>query len=97
MTASFTLFSAFPLQWILTLISEVPPSHSDITDGAPPTLVVAPAGGGWSTPALTVTITMNVAYLSGLGIGKHHFFMTGVSQRGLANLPNSAEIVLTVS
>ena len=96
-TASFTLFSAFPLQWLLTLISEVPPSHSDITDGVPPNLVVAPAGGGWSIPTLTVTITMNVAYMGGLGIGKHHFFMTGVSQRGLSNLPNGAEIVLTVT
>jgi hypothetical protein len=96
-TASFTLFSAFPLKWILTLISEVPRSHSDITDGGPPNLVVVPAGGGWSTPALTVTINMNAVYMSGLGMGKHHLFMTGVSQRGLTNLPNGAEIVLTVS
>jgi hypothetical protein len=96
-TASFTLSSAFPLKWLLTLLSEVPPSHSDITNGAPPNLVVAPAGGGWSTPALAVTMTMNAAYMSGLGIGKHHFFMTGVSQRGLSNLPHGAEIVLTVS
>jgi hypothetical protein len=32
--------------------------------------------------------------MSGLGIGKHHFFMTGISQRGISNF---AEIVLTVS
>jgi hypothetical protein len=83
--ATFQLSSAFPRQWVLTRISEPPPgSHEDLTPGKPPGAVVAPAGGSWTTPSLTVTLTMTAVYMTALGIGKHHFYLTGVSQRGLS-------------
>ena len=92
--ATFTLFSAYPLKWLLTLINEPAQTNVDMTDALPPGLVVAPAGGNWDTPNLTVTMTMTAAYMAGLGVGQHHFFMTGVNQRGLSGF---AEIKLTVS
>ncbi len=93
-TATFNLFSDHPLRWILTLINETPPSHHDLTGGLPPNLTLAPSGGAWPTPALTVTLTMTAAYMSSLGLGRHHFFMSGVSRRGLTNF---TAIILTVS
>lgn len=93
--ATFTLSAGFPLKWILTRVSEPPVStHADLTSGEPPGAVVAPAGGGWSTPALTVMLTLSAAFMAALGVGRHHFYMTGVSRRGLSSW---AETVLTVS
>jgi hypothetical protein len=91
---TFTLFSDHPLQWALTLINEPDGSHSDITNGLPPLLVVAPFGGSWNTPTLLVTVTLTTPYLIGLKPGKYHFFMTAVNRRGLSSF---AEVVLTVS
>jgi hypothetical protein len=94
-TITFTLASDHPLQWILTLINESPvPSHLDVTNGIPPGLVVAPSGGSWKTPVLTVTMTMTSAYMASLGPGRHHFYMTAVSKRGLSNY---IDFVLTVN
>jgi hypothetical protein len=92
---TFTLSSPFPLQWILTRVSEPPNAgHEDLTNGLPPGAVAAPAGGAWNSPSLTVTLTMNAAYMTALGTGVHRFYMTGVSRRGLSAW---AECVLTVS
>jgi len=93
--ATFTLFSDYPLSWKLVVISEPVGANMDVTNGLPPMgLVVAPAGGDWSTPSLAVTVTMSAIYMGSLGIGTHHFFMTGVNQRGLSSF---AEMVLTVT
>jgi hypothetical protein len=93
-TATFTLASTHPLQWLLTLINEPQKSHTDVTKGLPPGLTVAPAGGGWDMSPLTITITMNAVFMAALTPGKHHFYMTGVSQRGLSGY---AELILTVT
>jgi len=91
---AFTVSSPFPLKWVATRLSEPPNAgHADLTNGAPGA-VLAPAGGVWTAPALTVTLTLSAAYMAGLGIGIHHFYFTGVNQRGLSA---SAESVLTVT
>jgi len=95
--ATFTLVSDFPLSWKLVVISEPVVGDMDITSAPfPPGLVVAPAGGVWDTPMLVVTVTMTAVFMASLGIGMHHFFMTGVNQRGL-NAYANPELVLTVS
>lgn len=94
LTATFTLFSDYPRQWMLTLINEPAKDDADVTNGLPPGLVVAPSGGAWDAPNLTVTVTLNAPFMAALGVGKHHFFMTGVNQRGLSSF---AEIELIVS
>jgi hypothetical protein len=94
LAATFTLVSAHPMQWLLTLINEPLRSHADMTSGLPPGLTVAPAGGSWNSSPLVVTMTMTAVFMAGLTPGLHHFYMTGVSQRGLSGY---AEVVLTVS
>jgi len=94
LNATFALVSAYPLQWILTLINEPLKTHVDLTHGLPPGLTLSPAGGAWNVPTLNVTITMTLAFLSTLIPGRYRFFMTGVSQRGLSGV---FEIVLTAS
>ena len=93
--ATFTLFSDFPLSWKLVVISEPVPHNMEITSAPfPPGLVVAPAGGDWTTPTLLITVTMTAVFMASLGIGTHHFFMTGVNQRGLNSF---TQMVLTVT
>ena len=92
--ATFTLSSAFPMQWVLTLINGVARVNLDVTKGLPPGLTVAPPGGKWGSPSLTVVITLTAPYMASLGIGTHDFYMTGVSKRGLSGY---AMISLTVS
>jgi hypothetical protein len=95
LVAVFTLFSDYPLLWKLVVISEPAGGDKDLTnDPPPPGLLVAPSGGEWSTPTLVVTITMSPIFINSLGIGIHHFFMTGVNQRGLTS---NAEMILTVT
>jgi hypothetical protein len=94
LAASFTLSHPFPMQWVLTLISEPQARNQDLTDGLAPGLTVAPAGGNWTTPTLSVQLNFTAAYMASLGVGLTHFFMAGVTKRGLTNF---AEIVLTVS
>ncbi len=92
---TFTLSSAFPLQWILTRVSEPPlATNSDLTNGDPTGAVVVPAGGAWDSPSLVVTLTLSAAYLTALGAGIHHFYMTAVNQRGLSSWQQA---VVTVS
>jgi hypothetical protein len=79
------------------VISEPVGNDMEITSPPfPPGLVVAPAGGVWDTPTLVVTVTMTAVFMASLGIGLHHFFMTGVNQRGLSRYAKP-EFVLTVS
>jgi hypothetical protein len=93
LTAAFTLSSAFPLKWILTLINETEKTSADLTEGLPPALEVQPSGGAWVVPTQTITLNMTLAFLATLAPGLHRFFMTGVSQRGLTSL---VEMILTV-
>jgi hypothetical protein len=92
-SVTLTLASAHPLRWVLIVLSESG-SSSDITDASSPGLTVSPKGGGWHGSPLAVTVTMTAAYMASLPHTRHHFFMTAVSQRGLAG---SAEAVLLVS
>lgn len=94
LVTTFTLTSAFPLLWQLTQINEPLASSADVTNGVPPGLTVVPAGGDWSDSPLVITLTMTAAYMAALGVGLHHFYMTGVSRRGLSGY---FEVVLTVT
>jgi len=77
------------------VISEPVGANIDITNAPPPAGVqVVPPGGTWNTPTLVVTVTLTAAFMTALGIGTHHFYMTGVSQRGLSNF---IQMILTVS
>ena len=94
LTTAFALATDHPNLWVLTMLNEPTGANADITNGLPPGLVVAPAGGAWDTPALTVSVTMTMAFITTLGPGRHHFVMTGVSRRGLTG---SFDVVLTVT
>ncbi len=91
---AFNLSSTYPLKWILTLINGVILKDFNVTTSQPPGLVVAPSGGQWRSPNLTVTLTLTAPFMAMLGEGTHYFYMTGVSKRGL---PGFAEVKLTVS
>jgi hypothetical protein len=84
---TFMLTAQHPSQWILTLIP-VPPAPStakfDLTDGISGAVTVVPSGGQWTTPSLTVTVTLLQPFVIGLGPGNHELYLTGVSKRGLS-------------
>ncbi len=84
---TFTLTSEHPSLWILTLIPvPLAPSTAkfDLTDGIQGAVTVVPSGGQWTTPSLTVTVTMLQPFVISLGPGQHELYMTGVSKRGLS-------------
>jgi len=81
---TFTLTAQHPLKWILTLINEPLGQHMDLTSGIPGSVTVTPSGGDWSTPVLTVVVTMVPTFVASLTPGKHDLYMTGVSKRGLS-------------
>ena len=93
LTAAFSLSTAFPLKWRLTLINETEKTKADLTNGLAPALNVQPSGGGWNFPTQTITVNMTLAFLTTLAPGLHRFFMTGVNQRGFTGF---AEMILTV-
>jgi hypothetical protein len=73
------------MRWVLTRVSDTQPgAHEDLVNGSPAGAVVAPAGGDWASASLVVTMTLSAAYMTSLGPGMHHFYMTGVSKRGLS-------------
>ena len=84
-TATFTLSTTYPMQWILTLIHEPPPGgHVDLTNGISGMAVVTPQGGNWNTPTLTVNVILQIPFVSSFAQGKHDLYLTGISQRGLS-------------
>jgi hypothetical protein len=89
---SFTLASDHPLKWMLTLINGPNVTHVDLTNGAPGA-TVTPSGGNWTTPSLTIAVTMLPAFVAALSIGTSQLFLTGVSQRGLSGYGMGAIIV----
>lgn len=90
---TFTLTSAFPLSWTLTLLNGTLLTSIDATNGLPTGLVVAPSGGAWSSPSLTVTATMTAAFMASLSPGTHYFYMTGVSKRGKSSFASATIMV----
>jgi hypothetical protein len=90
----FTSFTAFPLRWSLRLVNETGGVSIDATNGLPGGLIVAPAGGGWSTPNLTVTVTASAAFLTLMGPALIRLYLTAVSRRGLSGFTSAT---ITVS
>src|SRR5262249_17936920 len=90
----FNLTTNHPLKWVLTLINETAGQNLDITSGVPGNVAVLPSGGQWSSPDLSVTVTIAPQFLVGLGPGKYDLYMTGVSKRGLSNY---AKAIIAVS
>ena len=90
----FTLFALHPLEWMMMLINGAIGQDVDVTAGIPPGLTLAPSGGGWSSSALTVTATLTALFMSGLGVGEHHLFLTGISERGLSGY---SDVTISVS
>jgi hypothetical protein len=81
---SFTLATQHPLKWVLTFINEPQKYHQDLTNGAQG-VTVTPAGGEWTTPSLQISVLFSTLFLSSLAPGRHHVYLTGVSQRGLSS------------
>lgn len=78
---TFSLAAAFPLRFVVTLISDPSGTSQDLTSGAPGA-TVNPSGGSWSNPSQIVTLTLTVAFLNTLAPGAHHFYLTAANQRG---------------
>jgi hypothetical protein len=85
----FTASSAYPLKWMLF---QVP--GGEVTNGVPGAVTVAPAGGSWASPALTVSVTVTGTYAATLTPGLHAFVLTAVNRRGLSR---HAQAVVNVS
>jgi hypothetical protein len=91
---TFSLQTQFPLGWMLTMLNAPAVTSTDITKGVPPNILVAPAGGSWSSPALAVTVTILGTFMAALPIGDHYFVLTAVNFRGKSHY---AEVQLAVS
>jgi hypothetical protein len=78
---TFTLTAAFPLRWVLTLLSDPTKTSLELTNGAPGATVLPP-GGDWSSPTLNVVLTLTAPFLNTLAPGIHRFYMTAANQRG---------------
>jgi len=94
LAATFTLTSAHPLKWILTLIHDPGGPVDHLNDTQPAGLTLTPSDSAWNVSPLNVDLNLTAAYMGTLLPGTHRFFMTGVSQRGLSNF---VELDLTVS
>jgi hypothetical protein len=90
---TFTLTSAFPLSWTLTLLNTTLGTSIDASNGLPTGLVVAPAGGSWTSPSLTVVLTMSASFMASLTPGTHWFYMTGISKRGKSGFASATVVV----
>jgi hypothetical protein len=94
-TITCTLASDHPRRWVLARIGEkLPRDVEDLTNGNPAGATPSPSGGGWTSPAQTVVLTLKDTYLKALALDKHQFSMTGVSLRGLTGF-TTAELKVT--
>jgi hypothetical protein len=84
LSAVFHLAAPYPLRWILTLLNLPERKNQDLTTAQPLGLTLDPSDGKWNSTTLTVTLKMTADYLATLNVGHYHFYMTGVSQRGLS-------------
>ncbi|MGB8768185.1 MAG: hypothetical protein WCC92_01115 [Candidatus Korobacteraceae bacterium] len=91
--ATFSMTTTYPMLWILTLLNTQLKVHLDLTNGLPGA-TVSPSGGDWSSPSLTIVVTMTPPFLAALQPGTHYLYLTGVSKRGLSGY---AEAIVTVS
>jgi hypothetical protein len=91
---TFTLQSQFPRRWLLTMLNVPLVTSTEITNGMSPDIVVAPGGGGWNTPTVTVTVSLQGSFMTTLRVGDHYFVLTAVNHRGKSSY---AEVKLTVS
>jgi hypothetical protein len=66
------------------LINTTLKRKQDLTNGAPGVTVV-PANGQWSTPTLTVSVTLTPPFVAELTPGTHYLFLTAISRRGLSD------------
>jgi hypothetical protein len=90
---AFTIQSRFPRAWTLWHVG--PPALSeDLTNGQPPAVTVAPAGGGWTTPTLSIALTLTGAFAASLSPGEHTFVLAAINHRGLSA---AAQATLKVS
>lgn len=80
----FSLTTDHPLQWVLTLIA-ASGMNADLTSGFPG-LTVAPSGGSWTSPSLSITVTIPAALVASWGQGTSYLYLTGVSMRGRSGL-----------
>jgi hypothetical protein len=90
---TFSLGSAFPLSWTLTLLNTTLGTSIDATNGLPTGLVVTPPDGNWTSPSLVVTATMTAAFMASLTPGTHWLYMTGVSKRGISAVAAASVVV----
>lgn len=90
---TFNLTATYPLRWILTLINHSLAAHVDLTNGIPGSVTVVPSGGQWSTPSLSLTVTMTPAFLTALTAGTHDLYLTGISRRGLSGHAQATIVV----
>jgi hypothetical protein len=77
---AFNMTTDHPLQWILTLITATG-MKANLTSGFPG-LTVMPSGGSWTSPSLSVTVTIPAPLVASWGQGTNYFYLTGVSMRG---------------
>jgi hypothetical protein len=83
LTWTFTIQSQFPRRW--TFFHVGPPKVSvDITNGLPPGITVAPGGGAWQTPTLTILLTVTGVFAATLAPGTHSFVLTAINHRGFS-------------
>ncbi len=94
LAAAFTLTSAHPLKWILTLIHDPGGPVDHLNDAQPAGLTLTPSDSAWNVTPLTINLSLTAAYMGTLLPGAHRFFLTGVSERGLSDF---IELDLTVS
>jgi len=90
----FVLESQYPNRWLLTMLNVPARSSTEITNGLPPAIVVAPPGGGWPDAALSVTVSLQGVYLATLAQGKYYFVLTALNVRGKSSY---AQATLTVT
>jgi hypothetical protein len=90
----FVLESQYPNRWLLTMLSVPTNSSTEITNGLPPAIVVAPPGGGWPDAVLSVTVSLQGVYLATLPVGTYYFVLTALNVRGKSSY---AQATLTVT
>ena len=78
---SFTMVTDHPMMWTLRLITATG-LNFDITSGFPG-LTVTPSGGDWTSPLLSVEVSIPAPMVATFGAGASYLYLTGVSQRGL--------------
>ena len=84
----FALSSPYPFRWVLTFIDGTRMRNIMLTEESETGIVLSRDDGIWGTPNLKVSVFLDLIFLNSLnptpGFGKHSFFMTGITQRGIS-------------